>query len=81
MCLVIQLCRSLASLASSNTDGTSTGGPPKEQQQTPQVGNAGSERAEKISKAMKAYLERAKSHGGWSFVIKTIYDNCCFKDF
>ena len=72
MCLVIQLCRSLASLASSSTDGASKGGaskggPPKEQQ-TSQVGNAGSERAEKISKAMKAYLERAKSHGGWSFV-------------
>ena len=53
------MCRSLASLASD--------GPPKSDgtpNQTPQVGSAGHERAEKISKAMKAYLERAQSHGG-----------------
>ena len=52
------MCRSLASVASdgpAKSDAT-----PK---QTPQVGSAGHERAEKISKAMKAYLQRAQSHG------------------
>ncbi|KAI0232694.1 28S ribosomal protein S9, mitochondrial [Lamellibrachia satsuma] len=54
------LCRSLAGLASSGTDGPSKGDTTP--RHTSQVGNAGSEKAEKISKAMKAYLERAQSH-------------------
>ena len=49
---------SLASDGTAKSDDTS--------KQTPQVGSAGHGRAEKISKAMKAYLERAQSHGGSS---------------